>query len=183
MLSGLFQSCLVGWENCDPSNVANLPAGLAETLERAILKASDLLNGASEDADSSANVTDTVTSDEDTDETEDDQPPAEHSVMSGEEADKHDQVSDELDEFTEADLMYQLHEMGYTYPEISQLIIPELDELMDGLERSNQRQKEKQEEAKENTSNGSTPGKGATGGGTNANMQGNRGGAHGDILF
>lgn len=111
--------------------------GLPGVLELAVCKASGLLHG-----------------DDDEDDEEDQgmfAPP--------------EQAVSKAAEYRECDLIHTLHQHGYTYDTIYPLLIPEIDELMDGAERAEQRD-----------------GGGGKGSG-DAPAQGNRGGSHANDLW
>lgn len=152
MLAELFSTCLP--VDLQPDDVAQLPAGRADTVERAILEASDMIG---EGDDGEGEPTPRA----------DDAEPAEHSVMSGPAA--NERAEDSLNEHTEADLIYQLHEHGYTFQSASGLLVAEIDTLMEGIDRANRRQQKEQDSQKSGSSD--------------SGMHGNRGGAHGDALF
>lgn len=157
MLAELFNITLVSFD-ADAETIAEWPAGRAGVLERAVLEASGLFN--EDDADTIGG----------NDPTPEDDSPAEHSVMAGPAA--NERAGESLDEMTEADLVYQLHQQGYTFREASGLLIPEIDLLMDGVERANRRQEKEQEKSESSQQSAGTGG-----------MKGNRGGAHGNALW
>lgn len=152
MLAQLFRLTVEGI-NPDADDIRAWPAGRAGSIERAVLKASGMLDRVDNDSDG-----------------EDDDPPAEHSVMAGPEA--NDRAQDALDEHTEADLIYQLHQQGYTFTDAARLLIPEIDTLMEGIDRANRRQEKQREESEKNTQSGATGG-----------MKGNAGGDRSDTLW
>lgn len=152
MLAALFQLTVEGVDP-SPDDIRAWPAGRAGSIERAVLKASGMLDRVDDDTD---------------DEGDDD--PAEHSVMAGPEA--NERAQDALDEHTEADLIYQLHQQGYTFTDAARLLIPEIDILMEGIDRANQRQEKKREESENSTQSGATGG-----------MKGNAGGDRSDTLW
>lgn len=153
MLAALFQVTVEGL-NPDAGDIRAWPAGRAGSIERAVLKASGMLDRV----------------DDDTDDGEDDDDPAEHSVMAGPEA--NERAQDALDEHTEADLIYQLHQLGYSFDGAARLLIPEIDILMEGKDRANRRQEKKREESENSTQSGATGG-----------MKGNAGGDRSDTLW
>lgn len=159
MLTDLFRQCIVGFDGT-PSQVATLPAGRATLLERAILEASEL-DEEEDDVEGGSPTPNPRAEDEE---------PAEHSVMAGPAA--NDRATDQLDEYTEADLVYQLHQQGYTFLTACRLLIPEIELLMEGVKRANQRK----ERESENTDDPDAQGQ-------SSDMQGNRGATHGDHLW
>lgn len=159
MLADLFQMCIVNFDG-SAKQVAALPAGRASLLERAILEASEL----DEEEDGVEGESPTPNP------TLEDEEPAEHSVMAGPAA--NDRATDQLDEYTEADLVYQLHQQGYTFLDSCRLLIPEIELLMEGVKRSNKRQERERENA-DSPDAQSQP----------EDMQGNRGATHGDHLW
>lgn len=155
MLAQLFRLTVEGL-NPDAGDIRAWPAGRAGSIERAVLKASGML--------------DRVDDSDDSDDSEDDDDPAEHSVMAGPEA--NERAQDALDEHTEADLIYQLHQQGYTFTDAARLLIPEIDTLMEGIDRANRRQEKQREESENNTQSGASGG-----------MKGNAGGDRSDTLW
>lgn len=159
MLSDLFRQCVIGFDPT-PEQVARFPAGRATLIERAILEASELQQEEEVEEDGSDGSNPGLNDEE----------PAEHSVMAGPEA--NNRAEDQLDDYTEADLVYQLHQQGYTFMTAPRLLIPEIDLLMEGVDRQNRR---KQEAAEDND--------GPDAQGQKQGMQGNRGATHSDHLW
>lgn len=159
MLSDLFSQCVIGFDPT-PEQVARFPAGRATVIERAILEASELQQEEDAEDDGSDDANPGV----------EDEDPAEHSVMAGPAA--NEQATDQLDDYTEADLVYQLHQQGYTFMTAPRLLIPEIELLMEGVDRHNRRQQEATDE------NGGPDAQGQAG-----DMQGNRGATHSDHLW
>ena len=155
MLAGLFRRTLPGFETVTAADVRSMVAGLPPLLEYAIVSASGLLQSDRE--------ADALQSDEDDLYEGYDVP--EPRAMAPEEGSAQEEAVATLDEFDESDLIDFLYRKGETMESIYRLLMPEIDQIMQGHERTQQRKERQRRKAQRSTTSGETAGpyrKGAT---------------------
>ena len=148
MLAALFRRSVAGFEDCTPTDVRGMVAGMADLLEYAVVAASGLIQSERE--------AEQLQSDEDDLYEGHDVP--EPRAMSPESGSAEEEATATLDEFEEADLVAFLHSENYTWDGIYQLLTPEIDELKNGVERRELRKERQRKQNQRSNTSGQTAG-------------------------
>lgn len=148
MLAALFRRSVAGFGRCSPADVNAMAAGLPALLEYAVVAASGLLQSERE--------SDALQSDEE--ELYGDHDIPEPRAMAPEEGSAQAEASATLDGFEESDLVAFLHERGYVWSEIYQLLPGEIEELQQGHSRLQQRKERQRKKQQRSSISGETAG-------------------------
>lgn len=130
LMAQLFSQTLVGFD-ITPEDVRDMRPEIPSHIERAILEASELLDdddGEEEDAPG------------------DDIEYREDSVFGD--------PTDTSDDITQDDVVFWLHERGYTFGEVYQLLLPEIDQLKEGFSRYQDRRETEEVGSSDTTAHG-----------------------------